>query len=136
VNIHGAYHQGQFQQVVDFDTSSFSSENKLPAQVLKLRAQIALGNYNNVISEVRGQKTPDLVAAGLLAQYLKGDKSTVEKAKTLAETDGDELGVQILAGTVLARAGLVEEALAVLVKHQGSLDAFVAHMRNAQECVG
>ena len=66
---------------------------------------------------------PDLAAAGLLAQYLKGDESAVEKAKTLAEKEGDALGVQLLAGPVLARAGMTEEALAVLAKHQGSLDA-------------
>jgi coatomer subunit epsilon len=54
---------------------------------------------------------------------LKGDESAVEKAKMLAEKEGDSLGVQLMAGTVLARAGLVEEALAVLSKHQGNLDA-------------
>jgi coatomer protein complex subunit epsilon len=126
VNIHSAYHQGQYQKVVDFDTSSFSSENELPARILKLRAQIALGEYDDVISEVKGDRTPDLVAAGLLAQYLKGDESAVDKAKALAEKEGDALGVQILAGTVLARAGLVEEALAVLSKHEGSLDAYAS----------
>jgi len=123
VNIHNAYHQGQYQQVLDFDTSSFSSDNTLPAQLLRLRASLALGKYDDVLSEVKGKKVPDLVAAGLLASYLKGDESAVEKAKMLAEKEGDALGVQLMAGTVLARAGMVEEALAVLAKHQGSLDA-------------
>jgi coatomer protein complex subunit epsilon len=123
VNIHNAYHQGQYQQVLNFDTSSFNSDNALPAQLLQLRASIALGAYDDVLAEVKGKKVPDLAAAGLLAQYLKGDESAVEKAKVLAEKEGDALGVQLLAGTVLARAGLVEEALAVLAKHQGSLDA-------------
>lgn len=123
VNIHSAYHQGQFQTALDFDTSASSPENKLPAQILKLRASIALGQYDDVLSQTKGKKQPELVAAGLLASYLKGDESAVEKAKSLAEKEGDVLGVQLLAGTVLARAGLVEEALSVLSKHQGSLDA-------------
>lgn len=130
MNIHSAYHQGQYQNVVDFNTTSFSSENDAPAQLLKLRARIALGDYDKVISEVKGEKDPDLVAAGLLAQYLKGDKSVVDKAKALAEKSGDGLGVQIMCGSVLADAGLVEEALAVLAKHQGSLDAYVLRTRN------
>jgi len=88
-----------------------------------LRASIALGEYDDVISETTNAETPDLAAANLLAQYLKGNKSVVDQAKTLAEKEGDVLGVQVCCGTVLADAGMVEEALALLVKHQGSLDA-------------
>ncbi|KIW00198.1 uncharacterized protein PV09_08238 [Verruconis gallopava] len=128
VNIHNAYHQGQYQHVVDFDTSSFSPENEAPAQLLKLRALVALGRYDDVLATAAAakgaaNKSPDLAAAALLAGYLKGDESAVEKAKALAEKEADALGVQILIGTLLARAGLVEEALALLAKHQGSLDA-------------
>jgi coatomer protein complex subunit epsilon len=127
VNIHSAFHQGQFQNVVDFDTSSFSSENELPAQILKLRARLALGEFKKVASELKGDSSsPDLVAASILAEYLKApseDSKAVSKAQDLAAKEGDNLTVQLLAGTVLAHAGLVEEALALLAKHQGSLDA-------------
>lgn len=47
------------------------------------------------------------------------------KAQELAKNEGDNLTVQVLCGSVLADAGLVEEALALLAKHQGSLDAYV-----------
>lgn len=47
------------------------------------------------------------------------------KAQELAKKEGDNLSVQVLCGGVLADAGLVEEALALLAKHQGSLDAYV-----------
>lgn len=47
------------------------------------------------------------------------------KAQELAKKEGDNLTVQVLCGSVLADAGWVEEALALLAKHQGSLDAYV-----------
>jgi coatomer protein complex subunit epsilon len=128
VNIHSAFHQGQFEQVVDFDTSSFSSANNLPAQVLKLRARLALGQYDGIISELKGGPA-DLAAVKIAAEYLKApseDSKAVSKAQELAKKEGDNLNVQLLCGTVLAGAGLVEEALALLSKHQGSLDAYVA----------
>jgi len=126
VNIHSALHQGQYQKVADFDTSSFSSQNKLPAQVLQLRARIALGEYDEVASELQGESTPDLVAARTLAEYLKApseDSKAVERAQELAKKEPDNLTVELLCGTVLADAGLAEEALSLLAKHQGSLDA-------------
>ncbi|KAF1986457.1 coatomer subunit epsilon [Aulographum hederae CBS 113979] len=127
VNIHSAFHQGQYSQVLDFDTSSFSSSNAVPARLLKLRAQIALEQYDEVIADVSGEEsTPDFAAAKVLAEYLKDpwdSEEAVETAKKLAGSKGDNLGVQLLAGTVLADSGNVEEALALLSKHQGSLDA-------------
>ncbi|KAF2140470.1 uncharacterized protein K452DRAFT_288558 [Aplosporella prunicola CBS 121167] len=127
VNIHNAFHQGQYQQVVDFDTSSFSASNELPARILKLRARIALGQYDDVISEAEAESlVPDLAAAKTLAQYLKDPwdaDDAIAAARKLASEQGDSLSVQLLAGSVLSNAGLNEEALALLAKHQGSLDA-------------
>jgi coatomer protein complex subunit epsilon len=80
-----------------------------------------------VISESKAN-SPDLVAVRILAEYLKApseDSKAVTKAQELAKKEGDNLTVQLLCGTVLANAGLVEEALALLAKHQGSLDAYV-----------
>jgi hypothetical protein len=126
INIHSAFHAGAYQQVLDFDTSSFSSSNALPVRVLKLRSQIALGQAQAVSSELASEKTPDLVAVKLLADYEQG-KDVVEQAKKLAEQHGQEnLTVQLCVGIVLERAGETEAALDVLSKHQGSLDAYVA----------
>jgi len=48
----------------------------------------------------------------------------------LAEQHGQEnLSVQLLVGIVLEKAGETEDALALLSKHQGSLDAYVIHMK-------
>ena len=128
VHIHSALHQGQFQKVLEFDTSDFSESNELPARVLKLRAQLALGQYDDVILEVKSEadSVPDLAAAKALAQYCKDPRNAdeaVQAASKLSKEQADSLGVQLLAGTVLANAGLTEEALALLAKHQGSLDA-------------
>ncbi|KAF2397922.1 coatomer epsilon subunit [Trichodelitschia bisporula] len=123
VNIHNAFHQGQYQQVADFDTSSFSPSNALPARVLQLRARLALGQYDEVLADVKGESEPDLAAVQVLTEYLKGSSGALEKAQALGTKVPDNLTVQLLCGTVLAAAGHVDEALALLSKHQGSLDA-------------
>ncbi|KAI9705793.1 MAG: hypothetical protein M1820_005041 [Bogoriella megaspora] len=127
VNIHSAFHQGQFSKVIsDFSPSTFSSSNQLPCRILQYRARIALGEYDGVISEVKGDSTPDLAAVKILAEYHKNPtagEQVVAQAEQLGEKEGDNLAVQICCGTVLAAQGEYEKAIALLSKHQGSLDA-------------
>lgn len=113
--------------MVDFDTSALSSENHLPARVLQLRAKIALGQTDQVLADVDGEEdTPDLAAAKALAQQTAGDsESALKLAQDLAENYPDNATVQALGGTVLQAQGLSEEALALLAKHQGNLEAYV-----------
>jgi coatomer protein complex subunit epsilon len=127
--IHNAFHQGQFDKVTEWDTSSFSSEYQLPAKMLQVRARLALGRYDEVLSIAKGQPSPDMKAAAVAAEYFKKQSESspaVEKAKKLAESDGDNANVEILCGTILARIGETEQALALLSKHQGSLDVYEA----------
>ncbi|KAI1476779.1 coatomer epsilon subunit-domain-containing protein [Daldinia eschscholtzii] len=124
INIHNHFHQGQYQEVVDFDTSSLSPENALPARVLVLRARIALGQAEDVIADVQGESEPELVAARALAEYSLGKTdAAVQTIEELASSAGDNQTVQVLGGTVLQAAGKSEEALALLSRHSGSLDA-------------
>ncbi|RDW71530.1 hypothetical protein BP6252_08093 [Coleophoma cylindrospora] len=124
LNIHNHFHQGQWQEVVDYDTAGLSPENALPARVLSLRAQIALGQAEDVIAEVQGEDEPALIAVGALAQLVAGNESeAVKTAEELAEVASDNATVQVLAGTVLQAAGKSEEALALLSQHQGNLEA-------------
>ena len=121
LNIHNAFHQGQYQTAVDFDASGLSAENAIPARVLSLRAQIALGHYDDVIADVQGEPEPELVAVGALAELKAGNESkAVKMAEKLAEEEGDNGTVQVLVGTVLQAAGKSEEALSLLSKHQGN----------------
>ncbi|KAF2709902.1 coatomer subunit epsilon [Pleomassaria siparia CBS 279.74] len=123
INIHSAFHAGAFQQVLDFDTSGFSPANAIPSRVLKYRARIALGQSKEVAAELSSEKSPDLVAVKLLAEYDSG-KDVLEAAKKLAAQHGQEsLAVQLCVGIILERAGETEAALELLSKHQGSLDA-------------
>lgn len=123
INIHNAFHQGQYQEVVDFDTSSFSPENALPAKVLALRAQVALGNAEEVLDEVKGEKEPALEAVGALAEASLGKTdSATQTIEKLAASSADDVTVQIVGGTVLHAAGKTEEALALLTQHQGSCE--------------
>ncbi|PMD15574.1 hypothetical protein NA56DRAFT_709705 [Hyaloscypha hepaticicola] len=124
LNLHNYFHQGQFQEAVDFDTAGLSAENKLPARVLSLRAQIALGHAEDVIADVEGEKDVELVAVGALAESAAGNESKAVKiAEKLASESADNGTVQVLAGTVLQAARKSEEALALLSQHQGNLEA-------------
>ncbi|TGJ79200.1 hypothetical protein E0Z10_g9563 [Xylaria hypoxylon] len=109
INIHNHFHQGQFQEVIDFDTSSLSSENEVPARVLVQRARIALGQAKHVLADVKGETSqPERRARAI---------------EELAQSAGDNQTVQVLGGIVLQAAGKSDEALALLSKHSGSIDA-------------
>lgn len=131
VNIHLAYTQGQYSSVLtDFEPSAFSETNHLPVQILQYRAQCALGQYDEVLANISSSSpsssnsTPDFDATKIYASYLQSPSdSLADDAAALAESEGDNLTVQLLCGTVLARAGRSEEALRLLSRHQGSLDA-------------
>lgn len=125
LNLHNAFHQGQYQTVIDFDKSSLSAENIVPASVLQLRAQVASGQAELVLANVGKQSSaPDFVAVKAFAQYSLGNSAaairTIEK---LADSESENATVQVLGGTVLQAAGKTDEALALLAKHQGSLEA-------------
>jgi len=124
INIHNHFHQGQYQEVIDFDTSTFSSENALPARVLQLRARISLGQAEDVLADIQGESEPELAAVGALAEQALGrSDAAVKTVQKLAETAADNATVQVVGGTVLQAAGQSEEALALLSQHQGNLEA-------------
>ncbi|KAJ5135459.1 Tetratricopeptide-like helical [Penicillium bovifimosum] len=122
LNIHSAFHSGSYQNVIDFDTTTLSPENQLPAQVLQLRAQIALGQYDESLQA--SDDIPDLSAVKALALHSAGKSdAALQLAQELAENYPENSTVQVLAGTVLQAQGHSEEALALLSKHQNSLEA-------------
>lgn len=121
MNLQNNLYQGQYQEAIDFDTAGLSAENKLPARVLSLRAQIALGQADDVIADVQGEKNVELLAVGALAELAAGHESKALKiAEKLASEAGGNATVQVLAGTVLQAGGKSEEALALLSNHQGN----------------
>lgn len=121
INIHNHFHQGQYQEVIDFDTSSFSPDNALPARVLVLRARLALGQAEDVLADVKGESDPALEALGALAELSLGKvDSAVKTVEKLAASSADNTTVLIVGGTVLQAAGKSDEALALLTQHQGS----------------
>ncbi|KAI3325979.1 coatomer epsilon subunit-domain-containing protein [Xylariaceae sp. AK1471] len=125
INIHNHFHQGQYQSVIDFDISSLSSENEVPARVLVQRARIALGQAEDVLADVQGETSePEFAAVATLAQFALGQtEDAVQTVEELAESAGDNQTVQVLGGIVLQAAGKSDESLALLSKHSGSLDA-------------
>lgn len=121
LNIQTHFHQGQYQEVIDSDTTGLSAANKLPAQVLALRAQIAQGHAEDVLAEVEGADEVELNAVEALAHLSAGNESKALKiAEKLAGSSADNATVQVVVGTVLQAAGKSEEALALLSQHQGS----------------
>lgn len=111
--------------MIDFDTAALSPENQLPARVLKLRAQIAQGQAAEVLSAVSSEEdTPDLAAIKALAQQATGKTdAALQLAQELAENYPDNATVQFVCATVLQAQDHSEDALALLAKHQGSLEA-------------
>ena len=126
LNIHNAFYQGQYETVVDFDISSLSSENKIPARTLQLRAQIASGQAKEVLANVKQEgHASEFVAVRALAQYSTGDVSgAVSEVERLVDSQSENPTVQVLGGIVLQGAGKTEEALSLLGKHQGSFEAY------------
>jgi coatomer subunit epsilon len=121
LNLHNHFYQGQWQKCIDFDTTGLSPDNALPARVFSLRAQIALGQAEDVVADVQGENEPELIAVGALAEWEVGNEAKAEKiAEKLSQDSADNGTVQVLAGTVLQAAGKSEEALALLLKHQGN----------------
>ncbi|KAK3378110.1 coatomer epsilon subunit-domain-containing protein [Podospora didyma] len=124
INIHNHFHQGQYQEVVDFDASALSSENAVPARVLQLRARVALGQAEDVLADVQGETESELEAVGALAEQALGNTdAAVKTVEKLAQEAADNSTVQTLGGTILQAAGKSEEALALLSQHQGNLEA-------------
>ena len=62
-----------------------------------------------------------------LAQHTAGDADgALKAAQDLAENYPDNANVQVLGGTVLQAQGRSEEAVGLLSKHQGTLEAYVS----------
>lgn len=119
--IQSHFHQGQYAAVVDYDVSSLSPENHPAANILVLRAKIALGKADEVAGEVKGAEEPALRAvAALAACEAGGAEEAAAQVEELAGEHGADGTVQTLGGMVLYRAGKVEEALALLGKHEGN----------------
>lgn len=119
--IQSHFHQGQYASVIDYDLSTLSPENLPAANVLVLRAKIALGQAKEVLREVKGAEEPELKAVAALAASEAGKaEEAAASVEELAGEHGDNGTVQVLGGIVLFRAGKVEEALALLGKHEGN----------------
>lgn len=127
LNIQNAFHQGQYEHVIDFDRSSLSAENLLPARVLQLRAQIAVGQAEEVLSALEDEDdVPEYCAVKAFTQYTLGNSaSALRDVGKLSESASENAVVQVLGAAVLQAEGKTEEALALLTKHQGSLEAYV-----------
>jgi len=126
--IHNAFHQGQYAHVLSLASdlsSTLTPSNALPLSILKYRAQIALGEYDAVLSapEISSAKDADMQAVKVLATYAKGGDEDGDHAADLAGSEGDNATVQVCCGTVLAGTGRYKEAVELLGRHQGSLDA-------------
>jgi coatomer protein complex subunit epsilon len=125
INLHNHFHQGQYAECVSYDTSTLSPENALPASVLQLRAQLALGQVKEVLAATKGKKEVELQALSALAEYRSGKtENAVKKIESLVVGDEEMKNPTclVVAGTVLAGEGRHEEALAVLGRHEGSLE--------------
>lgn len=123
INLHNHFHQGQYQEAVDFDVSALSPENATAARVLQLRARVALGDADAVVSDVAGKSetVPELAAVRSLALLaLERIDEATQAAEKLAAEHANNATVQVLVGTVFQALGRSEEALALLSGHSSN----------------
>lgn len=127
LTLQNAFHQGQFSTVIEHDISGVSAENKLAARVYVLRARIASGDAESVLAELEGEDgVPDLAVVRALAEYESGDTtSAVEALETILSSASDNAIVQVVGATILHSEHRSDEALRLLGKHQGNLEACV-----------
>ncbi|KAL8933463.1 MAG: hypothetical protein Q9211_005770 [Gyalolechia sp. 1 TL-2023] len=132
LTVHNAFHQGQYQAVLDFDTSSLSQSNIIPARVLKLRARIASGDAQGALSSMeKDTACPDFLAVKAFAQYSLGDTpAAMKQIEQIVGSSSENATVQILGGIVLQLEDRTEEALSLLSKHQGNLEASIHLQQN------
>lgn len=117
LNLYNIFYQGQFEKAIEYDTNELTEDSKLVARVLQLRAQIALGNLDEVIDEVHQKIEPEFIALRALAKILKRNEA---EALSTVESLGAVKGIAlILVATTLQIAGKSEEALSMLADHQG-----------------
>ena len=85
-----------------------------------------MGQAKEVLATIGKEgNAPDFAAVKAFAQYSSGNTSNaVSEIESLVETESENTTVQLLGGTVLQAAGKTEEALSLLSKHQGNLEAY------------
>ena len=126
LNLHNAFHQGQYTTVLKESTSGLSPESIVPAKVYVLRARIASGEAAAVMEETGSATEPDFQAVNAFAKYTTGDTgAAVATIDRLIGSAADNGTVQLLGGTVLHLEGRSDEALSLLGKHEGNLEAYV-----------
>lgn len=124
LTIHNLFHGGRYSAVINHDTSGLSAENSIPSRVYKIRSQIATGQAAEVAAELEGEDSPDLAVLKAFAEYSQGDtEDAIHTVESLVGSSSDNTTVQIIGATVLHLEGRSEEALTLLSKHQGSLEA-------------
>ena len=75
-------------------------------------------------AELDGEDTPELAAVKALAQYKTGSAAEATQAiSELVAAASDNATVQIIGGIILHLDGKSDDAVALLSKHQGSLEA-------------
>lgn len=84
-----------------------------------------MGQAEEALADLEGEDdASDLAAVKAFARYTIGNTSeALSEVEQLVSSSSENTTVQILGGTVLQAAGKSEEALALLTKHQGSLEA-------------
>lgn len=77
-----------------------------------------------MIGELGGADEPDLKAVKAFAEYTTGNtESAVAEIDALVAASSDNRTVQVLGATVLHLEGRSDDALGLLSKHEGNLEA-------------
>ena len=83
-----------------------------------------MGEAEEVGAELEGEVSPELAAVKALAEYTSGNTSTAatDIAKVISSSSSNGT-VQVIGGIILHLEGKSDDAVALLSKHQGNLEA-------------
>ncbi|KAI9802694.1 MAG: hypothetical protein M1825_002716 [Sarcosagium campestre] len=124
-NLQNAFHTGQYSTITAFDPSTLRDTSaQQAATILRLRARIAAGESSaSLLDDAAKSLDPSSHEFAAIKALATQDVAAVESLSNDASAS-ENATVQIVGGSVLAAAeGKSDEALALLAKHQGNLEA-------------
>lgn len=124
------FYTGAYPQCVNAalgNPQARTDKGKIERQVFQYRAQLAMGRFKLVISEVEGSTAPEHQAVYAFALYLtaKTDadlEEAVERVRVMASENAGNAIVAVLAATAFFKESMYDEALKALSGHPRNME--------------
>lgn len=83
-----------------------------------------MGQAGDVSAELEGEDAPELASVKALAEFIAGNTSSaITDINKIISLSSDNSTVQVIGGIILHLDGKSDDAIALLSRHQGNLEA-------------